>query len=84
MNLTERQQAQHDKWGWEFNESGEFSQVRTNMMEDKNYTPYCMTCPGLQRFGQFNGKQMVCPQCHAKTKFPDEFIKRYKAKHGLI
>ena len=83
MKLTEEQQKEHDKWGFEFNESGEFSQVRTNMMEDKNYTPYCIPCPGLQRFGPFNGSQMICPRCKAETKFPSDFIERYKAKHNL-
>lgn len=85
-SLTPEQQKQHNNWGWEFQEFdgvAEFSQVRTNMMEDKNYTPYCMKCPGLQRFGRFNGKQMVCPQCKTETKFPLEFIERYKAKHDL-
>lgn len=82
MELSKEQQKQHDEYGWEFNENG-FSQVRTNMMEDKNYTPYCIPCHGLQRFGKFNGKQMVCPNCKAETEFPIEFINRYKQKHNI-
>lgn len=83
MKLTEEQLKQHNQWGFEFDEEGEFSQVRTNMMKDKNYTPYCMKCPRLQRFGKFNGKQMVCPRCNTETQFPFEFIERFKSKHNM-
>lgn len=59
--LTAEQQEQHEKYGYEFNEYG-FSQVRTNMMKDRFYTPYCIPCPGLQRFGQLGSDdQMTCP-----------------------
>ena len=68
----------------EYNENGEFSQVRTNMMEDRHYTPYCIPCTGLQRFGPFDGEQMTCPKCGDRTEFPIEFINRFKAKHNII
>ena len=67
----------------EYLEDGTYSQVRTNMMEDKDYTPYCVPCPSLQRFGKFDGEQMTCPNCGVKTKFPIEFIQRFKAKHNI-
>lgn len=86
MELSEKQQEQHDKWGWEFyEEDGNvyFSQVRTNMMEYNLYTPYCMRCTSLQRFGKFDGEQMTCPKCGGRTAFPKEFIDRFKAKHNI-
>lgn len=84
MELTEKQKEQHEKWGFEFNEEGEYSQVRTNMMKDRYYTPYCMVCPGLQRFGQLGSDgQMTCPKCGTKTQFPKEFIERFKLKHNI-
>lgn len=89
MKLSPEQQEEYHKYGHEFyynesTESFEFSQVRTNMMKDRYYTPYCIPCPGLQRFGQIGkNDQMTCPKCGAKTKFPKEFIDRFKKKHNL-
>lgn len=56
--------------------------VRSNMLEDKNYTPYCMDCSGLVRmkFVSF-GKQLVCPKCNKETKFSNAFLGRYSTKH---
>lgn len=83
MELTPEQQEKHDKFGFEYNEYG-FSQVRTNMMKDRYYTPYCIPCPGIQRFGQLGpDDQMTCSKCGDKTTFPKEFIERFKAKHNI-
>lgn len=87
--LTPEQKKQHEEWGHEFyfnpnTREYEFSQVRTNMMSDKNYTPYCVPCPGLIRFKKLGSDgQMTCPRCGDKTQFPKEFIDRFKAKHGI-
>lgn len=89
MQLTEEQQRQHDEWGWEFYyepASGkmEFSQVRTNMMKDVNYVPYCIPCPGLQRYKKTSViGTLKCPNCGDVITYPKEFIDRFKAKHCL-
>ena len=89
IKLTPEQQERHDKWGWEFyfepstNEM-EFSQVRTNMMKDRWYTPYCIPCPGLQRYSHTKEiGTMRCPNCGDVFSFPKEFVDRFKEKHGL-
>lgn len=82
MKLTEEQQEQHEKWGFEFTEEGQFSQVRTNLMADKNYRPYCMICDGLIRLSKFDGEQFSCYKGH-RTEIPKEFINRFKQKHNL-
>jgi len=89
MKLTPEQQERHDKWGWEYyfepyTGEMEFSQVRTNMMKDKQYVPYCIPCPGLQRYMQTDviGK-IKCPNCKTEYTYPKEFIDRFKAKHGI-
>lgn len=87
--ITQEQQEAYEKWGHEFyfephTQKMEFSQVRTNIMNDRYYTPYCIPCPGLQRFGQLEADgQMTCPKCGMRTEFPKEFIDRFKAKHGI-
>ena len=87
--LTPQQQEQHYKWGFEFYfEPGtgkmEFSQVRTNMMKDRYYTPYCIPCPGLQRYN-FTSEigTLKCPNCGDVITYPKEFIDRFKAKHNI-
>jgi len=88
--LTEEQQEHHDKYGHEYyyephTDTMEFSQVRTNMMKDRFYTPYCIPCPRLIRFNQLGSDdQMTCPSCGVKTEFPKEFIDRFKAKNGIM
>ena len=56
--------------------------VRENMMEDKNYTPYCGAkfCSKNMPRTFWNGSQMEC-RCGWVSKFPDDFIKNYKNKH---
>jgi hypothetical protein len=89
MELTPQQEKQHQQWGWEFyyeNHTGkmEFSQVRTNMMEDVNYVPYCIPCPGLQRYAKTDTiGTLKCPNCKNVITYPKEFIDRFKAKHNL-
>lgn len=52
--LTEEQQREHEQWGHEpYTGKMEFSQVRTNMMADVNYVPYCMGS-GCQRYSKTN------------------------------
>jgi len=88
MELTPEQQERHDKWGWEYyfelsTGKMEFSQVRTNMMEDKNYVPYCMTS-GCQRYSKTNViGTLRCHKCGDIIIYPKEFIDRFKAKHNL-
>lgn len=88
MELTAEQQSQHDKWGHEFyyephTDTMEFSQVRTNMMKDKNYVPYCMGS-GCQRYSKTHViGTLRCPRCGDLITFPKDFIDRFKAKHGL-
>lgn len=57
--------------------------VRTNLMNEPNYTPYCgkdSKCGGMWPRTQFNGKQFVCNACGWESQFDDEFIKEYKSK----
>lgn len=63
----------------------EESIVRQNLMDNKNYRPYCgdehPSC--YMPRTEWTGKQFICPNCKWISKFPDEFIERYKAKHNL-
>jgi len=87
--LTEEQQKHHEEWGHEFyyephTDSMEFSQVRTNMMKDKNYVPYCMPCPGLRRYSKTSViGTLKCHSCGDVITFPKEFVDRFKENHGL-
>lgn len=87
--LTLEQQKQHEDWGWEFyyephTDRMEMSQVRTNMMKDQHYVPYCIPCPGLQRYSKTNViGTLKCPSCGDVITYPTEFIERFKAKHGI-
>lgn len=56
---------------------GTFSQVRHNMLTEKDYTPYCGACSTMIRT-IFNGSQMECLVCQVKTNFEPAFIEKYK------
>jgi hypothetical protein len=67
--------------------------VRENLMNEKGYSPYCGN--GLSRStkgGCDNPRtkwssvlnQFICPKCGWISEFPQEFIKRYKEKWGLV
>lgn len=58
--------------------------VRKNLMEQKNYAPYCGNdkCREMPR-ARFNGEQFVCPDCGWTSSFPADFIAEYKAKWGI-
>ena len=68
----------------------ESSIVRQNLMDNKNYRPYCMN-QGARGKGDgcYNPRmeyrsvdgQFICPHCKTITEFPEDFIKRYKEKH---
>lgn len=88
MELTEEQQKQHIEKGFEFyfepyTQQMEFSQVRTNMMEDVNYVPYCLSS-GCSRFSKTSViGTLKCLKCGDVITYPKDFINRYKAKHNL-
>lgn len=61
--------------------------VRENLMTVKDYRPYC---GNSSKDGCYNPRtqlrpdgQFICPNCKWISKFPDDFIKRYKAKWNL-
>ena len=62
----------------------EISIVRENLMTGPNYTPYCgnWDCGTMSRT-KFIFNQFVCPHCGWQSKFPDDFIQRYKTKWNL-
>ena len=64
--------------------------VRSNLMDDKNYSPYCGNNIARRDIGgcdnprtNWNGSQFVCPRCRWTSQFPQYFIDAYKAKHNL-
>lgn len=60
------------------------STVRSNMLEDRTYTPYCMDCSGLIRMRMLGlGKQLECPKCKKETKFSNAFLGRWRMKHKI-
>lgn len=72
----------------------ENSIVRENLMNIKGYTGYCgselckprMMQPMLfERWPRtvFNGLQFKCPKCGWLSKYPIDFINRYKEKWKL-
>lgn len=73
----------------EYDGKKEISIVRTNLMNEKGYAPYC-GANGISRLGRcsnprtkWNGKQFQCSECGFITAFPLDFIARYKAKWNL-
>lgn len=60
--------------------------VRMNLMENKDYSPYCGNCfcPYMAPRTKQNKEtfQFHC-KCGFVTEFPQDFIDRYKAKHNL-
>ena len=55
--------------------------VRSNILEDKGYVPYC-ECPGLVRITSNGvGKQMSCSKCNTTTKFSQEFLNEWTRVH---
>lgn len=60
--------------------------VRTNLLADINYRPYCGN-----NVGCYNPRteyiptewQFICPNCKWRSSFPTDFIKQYKKKHNL-
>lgn len=58
--------------------------VRSNMLENKDYKPYCMNCTGLQRLSITTKEgQHKCPICSETTKYSKEFIKVFNITHNL-
>lgn len=51
------------------------SVVRENLLKDKTYAPYCMSCNKMPRM-IWKGKQFQCPHCHCWTEFPEDFISK--------
>lgn len=75
----------------EYDDSGKLSIVRTNMMNQENYTSYCgnswaeqkkkgCDMPRTNWAPEIN--QFRCPQCGWVSQFPDDFIKKYKERWG--
>lgn len=61
-------------------------------MDDKSYRGYCGNntafrepggCNNPRTFWDSSIDQFICPNCKWVSKFPEDFIKRYKEKHGL-
>lgn len=66
--------------------------VRTNMLNDKDYTCYCgseLCIPRRTQFEErwprtkFNGTQFECPKCNWESKYPEVFINTWKEKHNI-
>ena len=55
----------------------EASIVRQNLMDNKDYRPYCGNTHFVRLI--WDGEQFTC-SCGYRTEFPEDFIKRYKAK----
>ena len=67
----------------------ELTIVRENLMNEKDYAPYCGNNTSRDEMSgcdnprtKFNGEQFVCPRCGWVSKFPADFVKRYKEKWG--
>lgn len=66
--------------------------VRQNLINEKEYTPYCgNNLPRYAVSGCRNPRtvwnpllnQFICHECGWISKFPDDFIEKYKSKWGL-
>ena len=73
----------------EYDNEGNLSIVRTNLMNEENYTVYCgnswneqkkkgCDMPRTKWDAELN--QFKCPKCGYVSAFPKEFIDRYKLK----
>lgn len=72
----------------EYDDDGELSIVRTNLMNYEEYSAYCgnwvqqkiknCNMPRTIWDGKLN--QFVCPKCGWVSQFPADFINRYKQK----
>lgn len=73
----------------EHDNEGNLSIVRTNLMNEPNYSGYCgnswveqkkkgCDMPRTKWSPELN--QFVCPKCGFVSAFPKDFIDRYKAK----
>lgn len=61
----------------------ELSIVRENLMTEPNYTGYCgnMKCRVMSRTKWISDlNQFKCSFCGWISKYPEDFIKRYKEK----
>lgn len=64
-------------------EGAEMSFVRENLMNDKDYRPYCGE-PKCRSFARtiWKGKQFQC-NCGWQSEFADDFISEYKSKWNI-
>lgn len=67
------------------------STVRKNLINQLGYSPYCGNMISRDLKGgcdnprtKFNGEQFVCPKCGWVSSFPEDFIKKYKQKWGIV
>jgi len=60
--------------------------VRQNLLQDKNYTPYCgnSNCRSMPRTIRTSTFQFKCSCCGWESSFDEEFIEQYKITHGFI
>lgn len=60
--------------------------VRQNLMDEVRYRPYCGEEKGCYNprteYRSVDG-QFICPNCKWISKFPEDFIKRYRDKHKV-
>jgi hypothetical protein len=63
----------------------EMTIIRNNLINEKGYSPYCGSIDPVCSMPRtyFNGNQFICPNCGWVSKFPDDFIKRYKEKWNI-
>lgn len=61
------------------------STVRTNLLNEFGYTPYCgaVTCPYSWPRSKFDGHQFGCT-CGWKSAFEADFIKEYKKAQARL
>lgn len=81
-----------DAKGKDLHEDDFKSIVRSNLMQDKLYRPYCgngltygskIPCSAPRVKWDFKLNQFICPECGWVSQFPDDFIARYKEVHDL-
>lgn len=65
----------------------EESIVRENLMTKEGYTPYCgnndSSCYNPRTVYRPVDGQFICPHCKWISKFPKDFIDRYKQRWNL-